>query len=161
MVVWALIVSFAAAFASGGALWYAHRSISAARAAVLEAHAALQGVGASAPNVLTNQQRELTKQFAELLRAHDAVKDEVFTQIGSQDAKLLAWRADVELVLESVEAVLDHTERKRRSVTQREKRAEELAKRETAEVTEVVETDPFKMTREQLNQLVREREGLN
>ena len=150
--------------AAGVGIWYAHRSLSAARSAVLEAHAALQGVGASAPTVLAGQQRELTKQFGDLVRSFEALKDDVFTQLGSQDAKLVSWRADVEVVLSAVEDVLEHTERKRRKIAQVERRAAELEESANPNpaATEA-ETDPFKMTREQLNQLVREREarGLN
>jgi len=98
--------------ASGFALWYA---IAAARAVAL-----------SAPNQLTQRQKAVEDAQLGLQRSLNTLTMETTGKLDSYDAKLISWRTDIEAVLEAVEDLLDRTEKKRRSVTQANRRAEEI-----------------------------------
>jgi len=130
----ALFVSCGSLVALGVSIWYT-------RSAYTMALRALTGVAASAPNILGNAQKQLETQFSDLL-----------LRVDSQDSKLVVWRSDIEALLDAVEGVLEHTERKRRSVTQAARRLDQDQPEQAPEPI-----DPMNMSRDQLTQLARAR----
>jgi septal ring factor EnvC (AmiA/AmiB activator) len=93
------------ALASLASLWYA---LAAART-----------VAASDSNALRSTLADL-RAFAEATRRD---LEDTRARTDSQDAKLIAWRTDIEGLLEAVEDTLDRTERKRRSAAASASRA--------------------------------------
>jgi len=69
----------------------------------------------SAPNLLLSEQKVIRDHVQALSRDLDAFKVEAGGTLDSHRTKMLAWREDIEAVLESVEDALERTERKRRS----------------------------------------------
>lgn len=109
MLVAASVIAGFALFASLVALWYA---LSSAR-----------GVALTAPSALLDRQKVLESGQTALKRLVDAAVIDLGTRVDSADAKMISWRTDIEALFESVEDLMDRTERKRRSATQAARRA--------------------------------------
>ncbi len=86
-----------------------------------------------------------------------ALKLDVETQMQGHQAKLVSWRSDVEAVLDSVEDILDRTERKRGSAAAYESRRKkaEAEKEEAEAAPQPINADTA--TLDQLRQLARSR----